>query len=175
MAHIHTNFGDHDNTASAYIIRIDGDTPRIMLHVHKKLGMLMQFGGHVEIQETPWDAILHEVVEETGYDPHQLRILQPEDRIGSLTDSNVHPVALVQSTHTFNPLPGHFHTDTAYVFITTEDPAHKPAAGETAESVWLTAEEVASLTLEQTYANVKEIIVYAFSKLDTWEAVELPV
>jgi len=174
MPHIHTNYGDHDHTASAYIIRLDGDAPRVMLHVHKKLGVLMQFGGHVEVNETPWQAILHELTEETGYAPEQLRVLQPKERLTSLTDADLHPVALVQSTHTFNPVPGHFHTDTAYLFVTYEDPATAPGEGETATSVWLTREEAAALTLDETYANVQEIIAYAFSKLGNWEVAELP-
>ena len=174
MPHIHTNYGDHDHTASAYIFRLDGNAPRVMLHVHKKLGVLMQFGGHVEINETPWQAILHEVVEETGYQPGQLRVLQPEDRLLSLTDADLHPVALLQSTHTFPPLPGHFHTDTAYVFTTEEYPASAPAEGEATNIVWLTEEEVTALGTDRMYTNVKEIVSYAFSKLERWNAVELP-
>ena len=66
MAHIHTQPGQHDHTASAYIIRTDLDTPRIMLHLHRKIGKYLQFGGHVELNETPWQAVVHELREESG-------------------------------------------------------------------------------------------------------------
>lgn len=46
MAHIHTNPGEHDLTASAFIVRDDFAKPRLMLHMHKKLGVLLQPGGH---------------------------------------------------------------------------------------------------------------------------------
>lgn len=40
MAHIHTKPGQHDLTASAYIIRDDGNEPVVLLHRHKKLGAI---------------------------------------------------------------------------------------------------------------------------------------
>jgi len=63
MAHIHTQPGQHDHTASAYIVRTDFDEPKIMLHLHRKIGKYLQFGGHVELHETPWQAVVHELRE----------------------------------------------------------------------------------------------------------------
>jgi hypothetical protein len=49
MAHIHTEPGQHDFTASAFIIRLDRlderGQPKLLLHKHKKLHKLLQFGG----------------------------------------------------------------------------------------------------------------------------------
>jgi len=53
MSHIHTNPGEHDQTVSAFIIRTDTAEPELLLHVHKKLGVLLQPGGHIELNETP--------------------------------------------------------------------------------------------------------------------------
>jgi 8-oxo-dGTP diphosphatase len=66
MAHIHTKPGQHDFTASAFIIRIDTPKPKVLLHMHKKLGVLLQPGGHIELNENPWQAVHHEIEEETG-------------------------------------------------------------------------------------------------------------
>lgn len=81
MAHIHTNPGEHDLTASAFIVRDDFEEPRLLLHMHKKLHILLQPGGHVELNENPWQAIEHELREETGYTFDELEVLQPKDRL----------------------------------------------------------------------------------------------
>src|ERR1035437_9256827 len=98
MAHIHTNPGEHDQTASAFIVRTDKAEPELLLHVHKILGVLLQPGGHVELDENPWNAICHEIVEETGFDLGQLMILQPKLRIDSIEGAILHPVPLVHNT-----------------------------------------------------------------------------
>jgi 8-oxo-dGTP pyrophosphatase MutT (NUDIX family) len=49
-------------TASAIVVGEEG----VLLHFHKKLRMWLQPGGHIEANETPWDAALREVLEETG-------------------------------------------------------------------------------------------------------------
>lgn len=40
MSHIHTKPGQHDFTASAFIIRTDGTEPRAMVHMHKKTSQI---------------------------------------------------------------------------------------------------------------------------------------
>jgi 8-oxo-dGTP pyrophosphatase MutT (NUDIX family) len=49
-------------TASAILVGPQGT----LLHLHKKLNMWLQPGGHVEPGEAPWDAAVREVFEETG-------------------------------------------------------------------------------------------------------------
>ena len=59
MAHIHNEPGQHDLTVSAFIINVsDKENPKILLCRHKKLGKLLQPGGHVELDENPWQAVL---------------------------------------------------------------------------------------------------------------------
>mgnify|MGYP001683399595 FL=1 len=90
MPHIHNKPGQHDICVSGYIVKItEGDEPRIILHKHRKLKMLLQFGGHVELDETPWQAVLREIAEESGYDKNQLKLLQPcYNRLTSLPGVN---------------------------------------------------------------------------------------
>lgn len=64
MSHIHSGNNQHDLTVTAYIVRIDTPEPQALLHLHKKLGVLLPVGGHVELSETPWQAIAHELEEE---------------------------------------------------------------------------------------------------------------
>src|ERR1700722_13778146 len=38
----------------------------VVLHLHKRLGLWLQPGGHLEPGETPWDAAIREAADETG-------------------------------------------------------------------------------------------------------------
>ena len=49
-------------TASAIVVGARG----VVLHLHKRLGLWLQPGGHIEEGETPWAAALREAEEETG-------------------------------------------------------------------------------------------------------------
>src|ERR1700722_18560265 len=61
MAHIHEKI---DFTVSIYIVFED----KVLLHVHKKLGLWLPPGGHIELDEDPNVAALREAKEETGLD-----------------------------------------------------------------------------------------------------------
>jgi 8-oxo-dGTP pyrophosphatase MutT (NUDIX family) len=49
-------------TASAIIVGARG----VVLHLHKRLGLWLQPGGHIDPGEAPWDAAWREASEETG-------------------------------------------------------------------------------------------------------------
>src|SRR5436190_16951651 len=51
-------------TASAIVTGRRG----VVLHLHKRLGIWLQPGGHIHAGEMPWDAARREVFEETGLD-----------------------------------------------------------------------------------------------------------
>jgi 8-oxo-dGTP pyrophosphatase MutT (NUDIX family) len=174
MAHIHTKFGEHDQTASAFVLRTDGPQPKLLLHMHKKLGVLLQPGGHVELHENQWQAICHEIEEETGYALSQLELLQPRDRMHVLTNARLQPVAVCQNTHDFGGDKSHRHTDTAYAFVTTQNPANPPAEGESTDLRWLTLEELDGLTETEIFENVREIGRFVLTTcVQNWEQVGL--
>lgn len=185
MGHIHTADGQHDHTVGAYIIRTDTDEPRLILHMHKKLGVLMQFGGHVELNENPWQAVVHEVREESGYDIDQLRILQPKERIKKptgtisavgdnrehLTGSILHPYPVVLDTHVMKP--GHFHSNESFAFITDQKPKNSVDEGESTDMRLFTRDEVAELTDDQMLPFVRQTALFIFDVcLPSWERVD---
>jgi len=174
MAHIHTNPGEHDQTASAFIVRTDRTEPELLLHVHKKLGVLLQIGGHVELTETPWQAVCHEVVEETGYSLDQLKLLQPRLRMKSLEGATLHPLPVVYNTHNFDPESIHKHTDVSYVFVTDSDPNGLPANGESTIFRWVNLKQLRALDKGVIFENVREIGEFILTDiLKEWQIVEL--
>ncbi len=169
MPHIHTKPGQHDHTVSAYIVRTDLEEPKIMLHMHKKLHTYMQFGGHVELDETPWQTLCHEIREETGFDIDQLQILQPKQRITNLTSSTLHPVPLTYLTHKFGDID-HYHSDLAFGFVASEPPRHKPDETESQDIRLFTLSELE--TEKRTFDDVRTTSNYIFTEcLPSWEAI----
>ncbi len=170
MPHINTKPGQHDLTASAFIFRNFDGTPKMLLHMHKKISKLMQPGGHVELNENPWQAVLHEIEEETGYHKSQLYVLQPEWAIEKLTGVEVLPVQFCTNTHPIDEFD-HYHTDLSYVFTVDSDPSVELGIGESTDLRWKTYEEIEAMPEDKILVNAKEIALSAFSTcLPNWAA-----
>jgi 8-oxo-dGTP diphosphatase len=170
MAHIHTGKNQHDLSVTVYIVRIDGDKPKALLHMHRKLGKLLPVGGHVELHETPWQATAHELLEESGYALSQLSILQPRSRIKRMSDAVQHPYPISMHTH-YNPTD-HFHTDISYAFIATSDPAMQISDNESADLRWLDSAELEALPSDIIFDNTREVYRFIFDEaLKHWERV----
>ena len=179
MPHIHTNQGEHDHTASAYIIRTDpdGTNPRALLHMHRKLNMYLQFGGHVELDEHPWQAIAHELEEESGYNLSQFKVLQPKGKMRRLSNETIeHPLPISFHSHPFNLGGEHFHTDTGFLLVTSEAPAGTPDEGESSDIKEFSAHELATLSNEVIYENVRIQFTWGLDVISNgsehWELVD---
>lgn len=171
MSHIHTDPGQHDATICAYIVRLDLPEPALVLHMHRKLHKYLQFGGHIELHENPWQAITHEIAEESGYAMDQLKILQPEVRLESLKGAVLHPQPVTYQTHRF-AAADHYHTDVSYAFVTRELPRSAVADGESAELRTFTLSELAALPDEDIPANVRQTSIYILTVvLANWHQV----
>jgi len=171
MAHIHTGTNQHDLTVTAYILRTDTQEPKALLHMHKKLQVLLPVGGHVELDETPWQAAAHEIAEESGYELYQLRILQPVSRIMKLSRVIQHPYPLSMNTHAVST--DHFHTDIQYGFVTSESPRLTIDEGESADLRWVTRDALKNLGPKDIFDNAREVYEFLFDEaLTGWERVE---
>lgn len=170
MPHIHTEAGQHDATSSAYIILEQaGNEPKLWLHRHKKLNMWLQYGGHVELMETPWSALIHELKEESGYDLSQLMILQPPLRLDTLTNTKSHPMPVNENTHVIDTGDGtaqpHYHTDRAYAFVTSEMPASQPEEGESNHAVPMSLQEIIEIPEGEIPESTREIALFVLAAL----------
>ena len=106
-------------TASAIVVGLRGT----VLHLHKRLGLWLQPGGHIDPGETPWDAALRETREETGLEP------LPWPGAPPLVHVDVHPGG-----------EGHRHLDLRYLlFAGNADPT--PPDGESPDVRWFDWDE----------------------------------
>jgi len=143
MPHIHTEPGQCDMTVSGYVVReIDGEW-HCLVHMHRKIDMLMQIGGHIDLDQTPWQAIAAELAEETGYQLAELKIFQPVKGKPDVTDAIVHPLPFLQNTHDVGN--GHYHSDLCYGFVAQSLPAAAQKKEESQDLRWLTLSEMCDL------------------------------
>ncbi len=141
-----------------------------MLHRHKKFDVYMQFGGHIELDETPWQSICHEIPEETGFEMGQLKIMQPKDRIKKLSRSILHPMPVCHNTHAVNE--EHNHSDVCYVFVAKGAPAGEADEGESSDVKLFTRTELLEYPKDDIFQEVIEISLFIFDVcLPSWEQV----
>ena len=167
MPHIHTKPDQHDMTVSAYIIRQDQGTRKCLVHFHKKIEKLMQIGGHIELTETPWQALAHEVEEESGYCLEELSILQPTPKRLADEENVTHPIPFALNTH--NVGNEHYHSDLCYGLVAKALPKKKSADSESDDLRWLTRGELQQAVHEnQTPKDVFQIYEFLLSSLGSY-------
>lgn len=171
MPHIHTAPNQHDMTVSAYIILRDDDRLKCLVHLHKKIGKLMQVGGHIELNETPWQSVVHEIAEESGYNTSELMILQFRKEVAKSEDNIVHPVPFTMNTH--NVGDDHYHSDLCYGFVASNLPEASVGEDESCDLQWLTLTELKEgASRGEVLSDVVGIYEYLLSVLDNM--VEVP-
>ena len=111
-------------TGSAIVLGGDG---RVLLHRHKRLGIWLQPGGHVDPGESCEEAALREVAEETGL-------------TGALADDRPLHVDLHQGPR------GHVHLDVRWLVTVPAGAVPAPAEGESQDVAWFTPEEAVAVT-----------------------------
>jgi 8-oxo-dGTP pyrophosphatase MutT (NUDIX family) len=110
-------------TGSAIVVGPRG----VVLHRHKRMGIWLQPGGHLEPGEAPWQAARREAAEETG-----LTLRHPAGG-PRLVHVDVHAAPL-----------RHVHLDLRYVLLAADaDPC--PAPGESQDVRWFTWPEALAI------------------------------
>jgi len=99
--------------ASAFVI--DPFTKKILLIKHKKNKRWTQPGGHIEDDETPEEAALREVYEETG-----LRVSLVGERFPREEDF-IRPLGIQKNRKTTSDGEMHMHIDIIYAAVPNDD------------------------------------------------------
>jgi 8-oxo-dGTP pyrophosphatase MutT (NUDIX family) len=112
-----------------------------LLHRHPKLDMWLPCGGHVEPGESPEQAAIREVLEESGV---------PVEIVGERAIDVSEPRQLVRPRGVQLELiaPGHEHIDFVY-FARPVEPYSGAISGSEPGIGWYTAEEVVGLPLTE--------------------------
>ncbi len=110
-------------TASAIVVGRRGT----VLHLHKRLGIWMQPGGHIDAGETPEVAAVREATEELG-----LAVAHP-DGGPLLIHLDVHEAAY-----------GHVHLDLRYLLFGADGDPHPPP-GESPDARWCSWDEALAM------------------------------
>lgn len=110
-------------TASGIVVGSRGT----VLHLHKRLGIWMQPGGHIDAGETPDVAARREAMEELGL------VVEHPPSGPCLVNLDVHEAAL-----------GHTHLDLRYLLLAGDDDPHPPP-GESPDARWCNWEEAMAM------------------------------
>ncbi len=149
MAHIHDKI---DFTASVYVVKDNA----VLFHKHQKLGIWLQPGGHIELDQDPNEAAVREVQEETGLD---IELIGNPQLAHAPTDGSrdlIPPMFL--NRHNFNET--HEHID--FVYFGKVIGGEVKAEYERAEVRWVTRDEIEQNTL----GLLDGVRTYALAALD---------
>ncbi len=172
MGHIHDKPGQHDHTTSAYIVRIDSDEPKVILHRHKLDKLYLQFGGHIELNENSWQTIIRELREEAGYDIAQLKVLQPKLRMKKLSNAHVHPLPFCYNTHSVKNAKDHYHTDSVFAFTTQQQPKHPLAENEPSDTKLFSRQQIVDIPESEIFPMAREMALFLLDEiLPNWEQI----
>jgi 8-oxo-dGTP pyrophosphatase MutT (NUDIX family) len=115
-----------------------------VLHLHKRIGIWMQPGGHLEPGEAPWDAALRETREETG-----LPVRHPEGG-HRLVHLDAHPAG------------AHFHLDLRYLLL-SDDVEPSPPPEESQHVRWFSFPEALELADEALVDGLNRVAAHGLS------------
>jgi ADP-ribose pyrophosphatase YjhB (NUDIX family) len=124
-------------TVSVYIVHKD----KVLLHLHKKYGVILPVGGHLEENELPEEACIREAKEEAGLN---IKLYSPNYNV-ELKDFNdkINEKILISPMHMMlcevDAL--HYHIDQVY-FAYADSSELSPGKGETQSVFWITRKEV---------------------------------
>ena len=138
-------------TASALIFRDN----KVCLLLHKKLGVWLNPGGHIEADENPDEALRREVKEETG-----LNIVILGDVDTSLGTDQAEVMHVPYCVLCERIAEGHYHNDLIYLCKSVGDEEDFAAGPDESENIGFYSEED---TLElPMFPNTRAMLIKAF-------------
>ena len=149
MAHIHEKI---DFTVSVCIVHDN----KVLLHKHKKLGIWLAPGGHIELDEDPIQAVIREAKEETALDIELVGTASSYDTPYSARELIV-PKFL--NRHFFDESHTHEHVDLCY-FARSKSADARPEI-EGGEIKWFDKEELE----ENSYGIIEDVRTHSLAAL----------
>jgi len=159
-------------TASGLVVT--GDR-KVLLVEHRKLGVWLYPGGHIDPNETPDEALHREVLEETGL--HVVPLVAAMAELGD-AETDVTALALPYAVlcerirSVGNP---RYHLDLVYVCRLSGESRQsdlKPNPGEVRGAGFFGAHEALSL---DTFPNFRKLLARLFSDEEVWSMLAAPL
>lgn len=130
----------------------------------------MQIGGHIELNETPWQAIAHELEEESGYILKELKVLQPFKDQPASGNNVVHPVPFTMNTHDVGS--EHYHSDLCYGFVADDIPQNSVQSDESLDLRWLSLAEMKNAAKQgEVLSDVVQVYEFLISHIEIYAQV----
>ncbi|MCL4446951.1 MAG: NUDIX domain-containing protein [Thermoplasmatales archaeon] len=145
----------------AGVLIISPDGKKVLLMKHRKLGVWIYPGGHIEENENPLECAIRESVEETGSD-FDILTSNSFKVIGEGAKSLPQPLVIMDEIVPYSG-GAHQHFDMIYLGIAKSLEFH--SNDESSDCRWFERDEIADI---ETFDNVKAIIGYG---LDTFSKV----
>ena len=123
---------DRDFVAGAFIIKNN----RVLFLKHKKYGIWLQPGGHVEERETPDEAAIRETMEEVGLEVEILEGFRPDTSFENESEDLPQPFNI--NLHQIEE--GHWHLDFQYLARPVDEIDGKEYSDE--DMKWFSKEEL---------------------------------
>lgn len=127
---------DKHFTVSIFIVHKN----KVLLHLHKKAGLMLPLGGHIEKNEHPEETCIREAREESGL---QIKLYsQDHEKLKEMCDKEGEKL-LVNPVYTMvgEIAPGHHHIDFVY-FASTDSHITQPDQGESDILKWYKLDEL---------------------------------
>ncbi len=141
MPHIHTGDGQFDFTVSGYLVFKD----KTLLIKHKYLPIWTPPAGHIELNQTPIDALFMEIWEESGISKEHLTLIETTTDTKNFARGKATRLPLPFDLEYHTILDGHQHINLAYILKTDTDQVN-PGSGESKDYKWFTTEELDTFT-----------------------------
>jgi 8-oxo-dGTP diphosphatase len=121
-------------TATTFVVHKN----KVLLHLHKKLGIWIPVGGHIDRDELPQEAAEREIKEESGL---VVNLYNPDSQF-DMGDA----LQLIRPMHILLENINQFHQHIDFIYYaTSESDTLRPQHGETTHLKWFTSEEVKTL------------------------------
>lgn len=126
-------------TGSALLV--DGNRMNVLLTHHQKIGKWLQFGGHSDGEENPFNVALRETVEESGIT--EINFVYP---FSGIFDIDVHPIP------EYKGLPKHYHYDIRVLLTTNQ--TDFVVSNESKELKWIKIDDVKNYNSQKEFLRM---------------------